>query len=434
MGIENVRGFRSVTSMGALVLAQRRSVAARLPMAGPALVYVALFGAVGTWFPFAAVLLAARGLDLGAVGLLLALQGIVSLVAAPAWGSLVDRTGRSGTIILAAALIAAIGAVMLVVAQDALAIAVALAVLALGSAPLAPLVDSRAVAIAGESRERFARARAFGSLAFVTTSIAAGRIVADRSPDALFVLFVPLLVVTGIAAARLLGGDARPQGRRRATRSLRPGAGIARIVSRPGLLATLVGVGLVWIAVGVVNAFISIRLVQQGGDLGVVGLAFGISATVEVPIMLAFPVLARRASPAWLLVLGALAYAARAAAWGLAPDPMTAVLVSPLGGVGFALFYVGVVSVVSGAVPAEAQATAQGLYSGMTFSLGTVVGSALGGFLAPVLGLSGLFIASAVATAVGAGILARAMVTVSRAQRQAVSIAVDGHLATALPE
>jgi PPP family 3-phenylpropionic acid transporter len=402
--------------MGALVLAQRPSLAARLPMAGPALVYVALFGAVGTWFPFAAVLLSARGLDLAAVGLLLAFQGVVSLVAAPAWGSLVDRTGRSGPAILAAALLAAVGAGLLLVAREPVAIAVALAVLAAGAAPLAPLVDSRTVAIAGENRERFARARAWGSLAFVTTSIVAGRIVADRSPDALFVLLLPLIVITGIAGFRLLGGDAlaRP---RRAARSIRPGAGIARIVRLPGLLATLFGVGLVWIAVGAVNAFISIRIVEGGGDLGVVGLAFGISAIIEVPIMLAFPALARRKGAASLLVLGAFAFAVRAAAWGLAPDPMTVVLVSPLGGIGFALFYVGVVSVVSGAVPAEAQATAQGLYSGMTFSLGTVVGSALGGFLAPAIGLPGLFLVSAAATAVGAAVLARAMVTVRGAVR-----------------
>ena len=398
-------------SMGALVLAQRRSFAARLPMAGPAIVYVALFAAVGTWFPFAAVLLSARGLDLGMVGLLLAFQGVVSLVAAPVWGSVVDRIGRSGVVILVAALIAAVGAVLLLVAREPIPIAVALAVLAAGAAPLAPLVDSRTVAIAGENRERFSRARAWGSLAFVSTSIVAGRIVADRSPDALFVLLVPLILITAIAGVLLLGGDGRPR-LRSSVRSLRPGAGIVRIVRLPGLFATLVGVGLVWTAVGAVTAFISIRILQEGGDLGVVGLAFGISAIIEVPIMLAFPTLARRTGASWLLVLGALAFAARAAAWGLAPDPTTAVLVSPLGGVGFALFYVGVVSVVSRAVPAEAQATAQGLYSGMTFSLGTVVGSAVGGFLAPILGLPGLFLVSAAGTAIGAAILARAMVAV----------------------
>jgi PPP family 3-phenylpropionic acid transporter len=174
--------------MGALVLAQRRSLAARLPMAGPALVYVALFGAVGTWFPFAAVLLSARGLDLASVGLLLAFQGVVSLVAAPAWGSLVDRTGTLRPRDPRRGAARRRGRRLLLVAREPVAIAVALAVLAAGAAPLAPLVDSRTVAIAGENRERFARARAWGSLAFVTTSIVAGRIVADRSPDALFVL------------------------------------------------------------------------------------------------------------------------------------------------------------------------------------------------------------------------------------------------------
>jgi PPP family 3-phenylpropionic acid transporter len=403
--------------MGALVLAQRRSMAARLPMVGPALCYVALFGAVGTWFPFAAVFLTSRGLTIEVVGLLLALQGVVSLVAAPLWGSVADRTHRVGGVLLVSASIGALGAAWVLIARDALAIAAALALLAAGTAALAPLIDTRAVALAGQDRDRFSRARAWGSFAFIATSIAAGRIVADRSPEALFALFVPLLVITGIAGFRLLGGDplAASAIRRGSPRSLRPGAGIARIVRRPGLLATLVGVGLVWTAVGAVTAFIAIRITDLGGDLGVVGLAFGGSAVVEVPLMLLFPILARRTGASWLLVLGALAFALRGAAWGLAADPTTIVLLSPLGGVGFAFFYVGVVSVVSAAVPAEAQGTAQGLYTGMTFSLGTVLGSALGGLAAPVIGLPGLFLVAAGATAVGAAILARSMVSVRRA-------------------
>jgi MFS family permease len=190
-----------------------------------------------------------------------------------------------------------------------------------------------------------------------------------------------LIVITGIAGSacsagrllRALDGPRDPSAGRR----------IARIVRLPGPPRDAVRRRLVWIAVGAVNAFISIRIVEGGGDLGVVGLAFGISAIIEVPIMLAFPALARRKGAASLLVLGAFAFAVARRRGGWRLIPMTVVLVSPLGGIGFALFYVGVVSVVSAAVPAEAQATAQGLYSGMTFSLGTVVGSALGGFLAP---------------------------------------------------
>jgi MFS family permease len=93
-------------------------------------------------------------------------------------------------------------------------------------------------------------------------------------------------------------------------------------------------------------------------------------------------------------------------------EPLAALLIAPLGGVGFALFYVGIVSFVAKAVPPEAQATAQGLYTGMTFSLGSVVGSVVAGLAAPIIGLSGLFLAAAVATVLATLVVARAVTIV----------------------
>jgi MFS family permease len=159
--------------------------------------------------------------------------------------------------------------------------------------------------------------------------------------------------------------------------------------------------------------FIGIHVAAMGGDLAVVGLISAAGAVIEVPIMLAFPALAARFGAERLLVLGAVAFALRAALWSIAPTALAALLVAPLGGIGFALFYVGLVTFVARLVPAEAQATAQGVYSGMTFSLGTVIGSVAAGAVAPILGLPGLFAASAVATLVGMLIVARA-VTIAR--------------------
>jgi PPP family 3-phenylpropionic acid transporter len=171
----------------------------------------------------------------------------------------------------------------------------------------------------------------------------------------------------------------------------------------------LVGTTLVWTAVGALLTFISIHITNLGGDLGTVGLTWAVGAAVEIPIMLLFPLLARRVGAERLLLLGAVAFALRAAGWALADDPFVAVLVAPLGGVGFALFYVGLVTLVAAAVPAEAQATAQGIFSAMSYSLGAVVGSALGGAVAPLIGLPGLFALSALATLGGAAVLGRAV-------------------------
>jgi PPP family 3-phenylpropionic acid transporter len=288
--------------------------------------------------------------------------------------------------------------------------------MAAGAGGMIPLTDTRTLEIAGADRDRYALARAFGSAGFIGAAIVTGVVVSGRSPDALFVLYVPLLFVTGLAAWRLLGG-AGSAGRVRQT-SFSAG-GFVRVLGRPGLRALLVGTTVIWTAVGAVMAFIAIHVTSMGADLAVVGLISAVGAIVEIPIMLAFPRLAKRFGAARLLVLGASAFALRALMWGLAPTAIVALVVAPLGGVGFALFYVGLVAFVSRAVPREAQATAQGVFTGMTFSLGTVVGSALAGVLAPALGLPGLFVAAAVATGLGALVVARA-VTAARPLSPAV--------------
>jgi predicted MFS family arabinose efflux permease len=60
---------------------------------------------------------------------------------------------------------------------------------------------------------------------------------------------------------------------------------------------------------------------------------------------------------------------------------------------------------VSRAVPSSVQATAQGLFSGTAFSVGQIIGGVVGGQLAAILTIPGLFGAAAATTAVGAGIV-----------------------------
>jgi PPP family 3-phenylpropionic acid transporter len=186
------------------VSARRAIAPADLAMAAPAVVYVALFAAVGAWYPYQSVLLASRGLDFAAIGLLLALSAVVGLVAAPVWGAVADRIGVIHRPLLVASVVAAAGAAWLAFAADVASIAAALSLMAVGAAGLIPLTDTRTVELAGASRERYARARAFGSAAFVGGAVVTGVLVSGRSPDALFVLYVPLLLVTGLASWRLL--------------------------------------------------------------------------------------------------------------------------------------------------------------------------------------------------------------------------------------
>jgi MFS family permease len=72
------------------------------------------------------------------------------------------------------------------------------------------------------------------------------------------------------------------------------------------------------------------------------------------------------------------------------------------------------VTYIGRAVPVGIQGTAQGLFSGTAFSLGTICGGAIGGQLAGVLTIRGLFAVAAVGTAIAAALIWWAIVPAHR--------------------
>jgi MFS transporter, PPP family, 3-phenylpropionic acid transporter len=370
----------------------------------PAVVYFLLFGAVAAYFPYIAVYFRSIGLDLPAIGVLAALNAGVAVVAAPAWGALVDRTRDVRGPLLVAGLWSAAAGIWLAVTREPLLVGIAVATLAAGSAGLGPMLDSRTIQIVGKNRDRYGRARAFGSLAFTIGALGVGILIGQTGPQGMFLVYVPGLFLSGVVAYLLLGGRDRGTGAtgRFATSFA---SGLSDLVRDPTLLLFFIGSVLLWIAVSAVHTFLSVHLVQLGASSALVGLVWTPGALVEVPLMLAFPLLVRRIGAERLLVLGGLAFAVRAGLWALTSDPLLFVAIAPLGGIGFALFYVGTVTYVSRAVPPSVQATAQGLFSGTAFSIGSILGAILGGQVAAAITIPGMFAVSAVVTAAGAGIV-----------------------------
>ncbi len=397
--------------------APAQSPVARPQMAGsvvrPAIVYAVLFGGVGAYVPYVAIYLRSTGFGLGAVGALIALHAAVSLVAAPTWGAIADALGQVRRLILVAGVLSATAAALLALAVGPVAVTLALAVLASVSAGVIPLVDSRTVQVVGQ-RERFGQARAWGSAAFIVVAFATG-IPLDRfGPVGMFVLYVPLVALTGVAGyvlLRLPAADlaAVRQPRTTAARARVGTAGrtglsitpIVWILKQPRIGLFFVAMTVIWTAHAALQGFVSLQVVGLGGDATAVAATWSLGALVEVPLMIGFPRLARRFGVERLLVVGALGFAVRALGSALAGSPWLIVAASPFGGIGFAFVYVGTVSWVAGAVPRSVQATAQGIFTGTANFIGVIAGSVLGGAVGAAFGLPQLFVVSAAGYAVG---------------------------------
>ena len=100
------------------------------------------------------------------------------------------------------------------------------------------------------------------------------------------------------------------------TRSVSLLRGAGEFLSAKGVALFLVGFTVVWAALAAVTAFYSIQIVALGGSPGLVGIAWAVGASIEVPYMYAFPRVAGRFGTERLVVIGSLAFVAAGAAGG----------------------------------------------------------------------------------------------------------------------
>ena len=353
------------------------------PRLAARLSYLALFAAVGASFPYLAVFYQARGLDLGAIGLLTALGAGAGLVSAPIWGAVADRYAGSRLVIPFAALLTAVGAAGLATVTGVVAMALALALSSVAFAGIAPALDARALETVRSDRNRYGRLRAWGSGSFIVVVAFTGALIERAGAASLFVVYIAALLVLAVVSTPLRGDGNAPR--------LPRLSAIGVVLRHRPVARFLPAVLLVWSASWLINWYFSIHLLDLGAPGELVGSAWAIGALVEVPIMAAYPWLGARFGGERLLVIGAAAFAVRALALLLVSDPFLVASTMVLHGVAFALVLVGGVTFVSRHAPEATAATAQGILSATVFSVAMILGPGIGSWIAERFGISTLF-------------------------------------------
>ena len=259
--------------------------------------------------------------------------------------------------------------------------------MASGLAGIYPVLDARALDAVGADRERYGRLRVWGSASFIAAAFLVGVLMERTDVRVIFAVFVPALLITGLI------GSSLPQARDRSSHRIVSGS--STVLRHPEIAWFLVAALATWAMFIAATSLLSVYLSRLGVPEGTIGLVWAVAAVMELPVMWAFPALARRFGVERLLVFGALMFALRAAGYALTDDAALLIAISGLAGVGFALFLVGGVTYVGSKAPQGLAATAQGILTGVSFGLATVLGSGLGGAVAGALTIPGLFAACA---------------------------------------
>jgi MFS transporter, PPP family, 3-phenylpropionic acid transporter len=379
-----------------------------------AFAYVIVFIAIASSTPYLTPYYRSLGLSLGLIGALTAFTAATSLVTAPIWGAIHDRFPRSLVLLPLAGLLAASGGFGLTRVGASPLLAVFAAMMAMGMSGIGPAMDVRVLELAGSDRTRYGFVRAFGSASFMVCAPLVGFLNDARGYGALFLVMIPAVLIGSMVATTIPGRS----NVLRAPSILRAPGRV--LTSRPiGLF--LFGSLICWMAVYAQSGFFSLYLKSLGAPADQVGWAWSVAALLEIPTMLSFPMLARRFGIERLILVGAGIIVAREIANATFTVPAVLLACSVLQGAGYGLLLIGSITFVSHHAPRGTSATAQGLLSGAAVNMAAIVGSGLGGQLAGLISIRGLYAVSVAVGVCGVAIMAYAVLRAPRDEVETVA-------------
>ncbi|MEP6759586.1 MAG: MFS transporter [Actinomycetota bacterium] len=359
--------------------------------------------ATAALLPFFTPLLRDRGLTPDRIGLVLSAMALASVIAMPLWSHEADtRLGTTRALVLSTLATAACALLLIPAGSIGWALALAAILMAAASAPGTALGDALALAVLGPDRANdFGRIRRFASLGWAVAVIVFGLLYQLVGLGPVLPLYAGALVIYALFARRIpSSGAARDSEKRHG----RLGAIGEAFRSSPGLAPFLGGLLLLSVALSATDGFVPLQMLGAGGGPFLIGIAAGFAAVIEIPIFTWSASLGRRFGMRNLFLAGALISIVTLIGYSVADSPVQVAVFRTLAGAGFGLKYAALVVLTDRLVQARMRNTGQGLMQIAQWSLGPVVGPAIGGIIYVKLGPPTLF-AGAAAVATGGALV-----------------------------
>ncbi len=356
--------------------------------------YFAYFGALGTFGPFVAVYLAARGWSPAAAARLLAVMPLARVLVTPLWTYTADRLRSAAAVVQIAALGALVSFAPGAWVDDRAALAAALLGFTVFRAPMGALTDSLALAWVERAGADYGRLRAWGTVGFLVGALATGSVAAAH-PRLVVYFTLGALALCGLCSIALPGASPRLSGAL--------GPALRMLATRPRVMLLLATGLLHQVGLAAYDGLFPLDLTRRAGGRWA-GVAVALGAAAEVLMM------ARGGR--WVRSLGTgraltLVYAVSSVRWlVMAYTTHVAVLVAVQAAHAFTfgVYYMAAVALLDAEAPPEVRASAQGLHQTVVWGVGSAASLALAGRLGRSGDLRGVFLAGSVAAAVAAAL------------------------------
>ena len=242
--------------------------------------YLFYFALLGSTAPFLALYFDHLGFSAARIGELVAIPMLMRCVAPNIWGWLGDYTGRRLAIVRFGAVCTLLTFSLIFVSKSYAWLAMVMALHAFFWHAVLPQFEVITLAHLQGQTSRYSQIRLWGSIGFIITVVALGRLFEWLSLDIYPAALV--LIMVGIVVSSLWVPNAQP------AQGNRPGGeGFLKQLRSPGVLAFYGCVALMQMSHGPYYTFLTLHLEDLGYSRGVIGLLWALGVVAEVLMFLA---------------------------------------------------------------------------------------------------------------------------------------------------
>lgn len=334
-----------------------------------AALYAGIFLFSGIQMPFFPVWLKAKGLDAGAIGVIIALPMLARLLAVPVVSREADRRDALRGALMLVAWASVLAFALVGLANGALLIFIAYAVASVAYAPVMPLTDAYALKGLAERGRAYGPVRLWGSVAFIVGNFAAG-FAADIIPAR--DLIWPMTAALALVALVTLSLAPQSVGKAHASGSPRP------LWRDRGFFAVLAAAGLIQASHAVYYGFSALQWRGEGLSGGMIAGLWALGVLVEIVLFAVSGKLGL--SPTALLLIGAGGAVLRWSGMAANPPALALPFLQMLHALSFGATHLGALTYVAQRAGGGQAATAQGQLA-IALSAAMAASTALSGVL-----------------------------------------------------
>ena len=348
------------------------------------LLYLVIYASYGTTAVYRVLYFRRVGLDGTQIGLLIALEPLITLVAGPVWGVVADKLRLRSRLLTLVTGLSVLPMLAMIWTRAFLPLAGLTALYALIRSPVQPLMDSLTLTTLGPDRHRYPSIRAFGSLGYAPVTWLTGFLIQGNDIRWIFVGYAALMGAGCLLSLHMrIDDDALPTS---------IGGGLAALTGNRVWLLFMFAMLAAMMAQSAAFSYFGLYLDTLGASESLIGFSGAWGSVVQTALMLSvLPWMLRRWGSERMLLFSLSIYVLRLAIWALVPVPAVIAASQALNGLSFGAALVASVDFAARHAPEGLAATSQSLVTNLVSGLGRSLGGLVAGSLYDDIGPQGTF-------------------------------------------